>query len=181
MNEIAINENMEFTDLQNIINKAMVAQTKQLAKQLQETKEEVETLKEQVDISQEKAETLRELELKRHRAEEHRFGYVGQSDLGQIFQVSIGAKTMGKLLRLAGLVKSKSRRAEPLRSAIVNGYAKSFMYGDYPSYQWNPEKCIQRIERWLDDKGILDTFYGIDDEKELADYIKDLHYEEFGF
>ena len=81
---------------------------------------------------------------------------------------------MGKLLRLAGIAKSKQSRTEPMRSAIDDGFAKSQMVGEHKSYQWNPEKCIKKIDRWLNKEGIIDEFYKIDDEDKLKEYINEL-------
>jgi hypothetical protein len=167
-----LNRDMDFQTLQNIINKAMAKQDEQLHANMKRLKEEQEKQAERIRIMQEKHEGLRQLELKRHRTEEHRFGFVSLSDLGQCFQVSIGAKTMGKLLRVVGLAKAKQSKTEPLRSAIINEYAKSLMYGDYPAYQWNPERCIKRIDSWLNARGLVDEFYAIDNEKDLAKFIK---------
>ena len=170
-----IENNMSFSELQNQMNQIMVIQQNQLHKMITELKDGQKKIEEKMEIRDLEEESLREVILKDHRVKEHRYGFVGLGDLGQIFTVSIGSITMGKLLRLAGLAKTKQTKTEPLRSAIINNYAKSFMYGDYPSYQWNPARCIEKIERWLDKEGILDEFYAIGDEKELTKYIGDLY------
>ena len=165
-------EGMNFYELQAMINKGMAMQNQQIFKFLQELKEDNEKLTETVEIVKAENESLRELEIKRHRVEENMYGYVSLSDLGQSFQVSIGSKTMGKLLRTVGLAKAKQSKTEPLRSAIVNDYAKSLMYGDHVTYQWNPKKCIEKIDKWLNEMNLIDRFYAIEDENELADFIK---------
>lgn len=170
-----IKKDMQFLDLQALINQAMAMQNEQLHGMIAQIKDEQEKLREELAITQEENENFREMELKRHRVTEHRFGFVGLSDLGQCYQVSIGSKTMGKLLRLAGLAKAKQSKTEPMRTATLNNYAKSIMYGDYPTYQWNPEKCIEKIDRWLESEGRIDTFYSIEDEKELMEYINELY------
>ena len=167
-------EDMQFLDLQNVINQAMAQQGKQLYKMIAELKDEQDKHVEKLSIIQEENQNIREMELKRHRIAAHRIGFVGLSDLGQSYAVSIGSKTMGKLLRIVGLAKTKQSKTEPMRSATLNDYAKSQMYGDYPSYQWNPEKCIEKIDRWLEKEGIIDDFYAISDEKELMEYINEL-------
>lgn len=173
MNEV-ISTGNSFSELQAIINQAMAKQGEQLYKQVLELKENQEQLAQEIQITKMEHENLRELELKRHYTEEDRFGYVSQSDLGQKFDVSIGSKTMGRLLRLVGLAKSKQSKTEPMRTAIVNEFAKSVLYGDWPTYQWNPEKCIKHINRWLDAKNLLEEFYSKSDEAELEAYIKEL-------
>lgn len=170
---------MDFLDLQNIINNAMAKQNEKLYKMVAEIKNKQDKQVEKLSILEDENNNLREIELKRHRVTEHRFGFVGLSDLGQSWEVSIGSKTMGKLLRLAGLAKTKQSKTEPLRSATLNNYAKSMMYGDYPTYQWNPEKCIEKIDRWLEKEELIDTFYAIEDEKALMEYINKL-FEDYG-
>jgi len=175
LNELTnINNNMSFADLQGIINKAMAMQNEQLSRQVKELKEKQEMISKELEITKLEHDNLRELELKRHYTTEDRFGYVSASDLGQKFDVSIGSKTMGTLLRIVGLAKQKQSKTEPLRTSVVNDYAKSLLYGDFPTYQWNPEKCIKKINKWLDENGELEAFYSISDEKELAEFIKKL-------
>lgn len=169
-----IKKDMEFMDLQNIINQAISAQNMQLNKEIAELRDEQAKTSEDLSIFKEEQESLKEIELKRHRVEEHRYGFVSQNDLGQCYDVSIGSKTIGKLLKLVGLAKQKQSKTEPMRSAVVESYAKSIMYGDFPSYQWSPDKCIKRIDYWLNKEGVIDKFYAIDDEKELAQFINDL-------
>ena len=166
------------TELQVIIQRAMQLSLNQLQSEVEKLGDKFERAEEsrQTEFKKinENHEKLRKLELKRHRTEEHRFGFVSLNDLGQCFQVSIGAKTMGKLLRIVGLAKAKQSKTEPLRSTIIDGYAKSLMYGDYPAFQWNPEKCIGKIDRWLNAKGLIDEFYAIDSEDELMKYIQQI-------
>lgn len=169
-----IENNMSFSELQNQMNQIMAMQQHKLQKEVIEIKNEQAKQSEQISIMETENSNLREVQLKEHRVKEHRFGFVGLSDLGQSFEVSIGAKTMGKLLRIVGLAKKKQSKTEPLRSATLNNYAKSKMYGDYPTYQWNPGRCIEKIERWLDKEGLIDEFCSIEDEKELMDYINNL-------
>lgn len=160
-------EKTKFELIQDQINHLMQEQMLEMRKSQIQTEQKLETYIE-------KTEQVREMELKRHRVEEHRYGFVSLSDLGQMFTVSIGSKTTGKLLRLAGLANKKQSKTEPYRKFIVNGFAKSEMYGDFANYKWNPEKCISKIEDWLNESKYLEKFYSIDDENELMEYIKEL-------
>lgn len=182
MNNTALIESvstMNDEQIQVIMNKMVQTQISRTNKQIAEMQEYMEVMKEQISISTEVSQAQLELERKKHRVEQSRFGYVSASDLGQQFQVTVGARTIGHLLRLSGLAKAKQSKTEPLRSAIIGGHAKTTMYGDYPSYQWNPEKCIRKIEKWLDKKGVLDEFYAIEDESELMKFINKLN-EQYG-
>jgi hypothetical protein len=173
--DLIVRKDMSFADLQSAINQLMVRQNEQLHKELKELKSDLVKTRETIEINGLEFENLRNMEIARHRAEEHRFGFVSLSDLGQCFDPSIGSKTMGKLLRMIGLAKDKQSKTEPLRSSIVGDYAKSQMYGDYPSYQWNPEKCIKKIDEWMMGKGLIDEFYSFDDEKKLEEFISKLY------
>lgn len=168
----------KFQELQIKMNEMIVMQQAQLDETLSNIKVEQIQQKERLDIIKQEHENARDVEIKRHRVAERNYGFIGLSDLGQSYEVSIGAKTMGKLLRIVGLAKRK-KRTEPMRSATLNNFAKSIMYGDYPTYQWNPEKCIEKIDVWLEDNGFIDEFYSIAEEKELMEYINNL-YERYG-
>lgn len=167
--------NLDFLDLQNIINEAMAKQQSQLYKEMAELKDRQDKQDEKLSITKQENSYIREMEVKRHRAEKHAWGFVSLGDLGQLYEVSIGSKTMGKLLRLAGIAQKASSITKPLRSAISSEFAKSRMYGEYATYQYNPKKCIEKIDRWLDKESILEEFYSIDNEKELGDYINNLY------
>lgn len=167
--------NNRFLELQAIINQAMAEQNNHLHQALAEIKEEQEMLKEEIAIAKEENEQLREMDLKKHRVTEHRYGFISLGDLGQMFDVSISSQRMGKLLRLVGIAMAGSSKTEPYRTAIQDGYAKSMMYGDFPTYQYNPDKCIRKIERWLEKREKLEEFFSIPDEKELAKYIDELY------
>lgn len=174
MNELTINNEMSFSDLQNIINKAFSMQNEKLHLEVKDLKENQEKLTKEVELSKTDNDNLRDMEISRHRSLESRFGFVSLNDLGQMYQTSIGSKTMGKLLRLSGIAKNKESKTEPFRSFIVNGYAKSQMYGDNVTYQYNPEKCITKIDKWLDSVGVVNEFYSIEDENKLMKYINEL-------
>ena len=79
---------------------------------------------------------------------------------------------MGILLRLSGIAKSKQSTTEPLAEMVRADYAKSqdTNWGGV-IWQWNSEKCIGKIDRWLEKEGLIDQFYSITDEKELMRYI----------
>ncbi len=173
------NQELAFQELQVKMNEMITMQQNALNKSLRDLKGEQERQGTKLELVQKDYQKAIDVEIKRHRVAEHRFGFVGLSDLGQSYEVSIGAKTMGKLLRMAGLAKKKQSKTEPMRSATLNDYAKSMMYGDYPTYQWNPEKCIEKIDVWLEDKGFIDEFYSIAEEKELMEYINNL-FESYG-
>jgi len=169
----------DFDKQQLIINQVLSRQNEILNKKLREMSDRVDKVEETQVQENEKTNQLREMELKRHRVTEDRFGYVSLNDLGQKFEVSIGSKTMGQLLRLVGLAKTKQSKTEPYRQSTVDDYAKSILYGNFPTYQWNPERCIKRIDRWLTDNGYIEKFYLITDEEELMRFIQDLA-KEFG-
>ena len=153
---------------------------KKYEEKLEQLDNVVKKQNEELSIVRAENESIRELEISRHITDKDRFGYVSQSDLGKKFDVSIGSGMMGKLLRIVGLAKQKQSTTEPMRFAILENYAKSIMYGgEYPSYQWNPERTINKIKIWLEGEGLLVTFFSKTTEKELHEYINEL-YEMYG-
>lgn len=152
-----------------------ILQHRILQRRMKDYEARLKRIEETQIIDRERSNQLLELERKRHRVAENRFGFVSLSDLGQQFTVSIGSKTMGNLLRIVGIAKAKQSITEPYREYITSGYAKSEMHRERPIYQYNPEKCIEKIDRWLKKHGLVDEFYSIDNEKELMAYINNLH------
>jgi hypothetical protein len=171
-------ENMDDTQLDMVQKKIYTMQLQKLDRALAEVTDKVEKLEEARNIDKEMSEKQLELERKRHRVAENRFGYIGLSDLGKQFSVTIGAKTMGQLLRVAGIAKAKQSVTEPYAEMVRQEYAKTvdttFGANIYKTYQWNSEKCIAKIERWLEKHNLIDQFYSIDNEKELMRFIQEL-------
>lgn len=171
-------EQLDDAQLDLISKKIYALQFQKLDRAISEVVEKVNVLEQAREIDKELHEKTLELERKRHRVAEHRFGYIGLSDLGKQFNVTIGAKTMGSLLRIAGIAKSKQSTTEPYAEMVREGYAKTVdtTFGNtvYKTYQWNSEKCIAKIERWLEKHDHIDQFYSIDNEKDLMKFIQDL-------
>jgi|GEM_PF-1877608 len=130
----------------------------------------------QIELEQAKLEHKKQLEMEiaRHRVTESKFGFVSLTDLGLKFQVSIGPKVFGKLLRVVGICHPKSKQTIPFRKMIDEGFAETDDRYDVHgkmNYRYNPEKCIKKIDRWLTDHGRLDEFYSATNEKERAEFI----------
>lgn len=171
-------EQLDQPQLDMIQKKIYQMQLASLTQALVNVSDKVEKLEQARELDKEIQEKQLELERKRHRIAEHRFGYIGLSDLGKQFNVTIGAKTMGALLRIAGVAKAKQSTTEPYAEMVRDGYAKTVdtTFGNtiYKTYQWNSEKCISKIERWLEKHDHIDQFYSIDNEKDLMKFIQDL-------
>lgn len=168
-------EQLDDTQLDMVQKKIYAMQIQKLDRALSEVTEKVNMLEQTIEIEKEMHEKSLELERKRHRVTENRFGFIGLSDLGKQFTVTIGSKTMGALLRVVGIAKAKQSVTEPYAELVRQGYAKSqdTQWGGVV-WQWNPEKCITKIEKWLDKKNLIDTFYSIDNEKDLMKFIQEL-------
>ena len=122
-----------------------------------------------------------DLERKRHRVEESKFGFVSQNDLGKHFQLPIGSVMMGRLLRVSKICKiSKNRTTEPYTKFITTKkIAKSgITQSGHIFHQYNPDGCIKEIENWLGKAGYLNKFYSIEDQKDLYVFINEL-FEEY--
>ena len=175
-NLVAVNnyiQSLNPAELEMIQKQIYEIQFSQIKQALRDVEDEVIKLKESREIDKEIQGKQLELERARHRKAENRFGHISLSDLGNQYKVSIGSKTMGILLRLSGIAKSKQSTTEPLAEMVRADYAKSqdTNWGGV-IWQWNSEKCIGKIDRWLEKEGLIDQFYSITDEKELMRYIQ---------
>ncbi len=175
-NLVSINnyiQSLNPAELEMIQKQIYEIQFSQIKQALRNVEDEVTKLKESREIDKEIQEKQLELERARHRKAENRFGHISLSDLGNQYKVSIGSKTMGILLRLAGIAKSKQSTTEPLAEMVRADFAKSqdTNWGGI-IWQWNSERCIGKIDRWLEKEGLIDQFYSITDEKELMRYIQ---------
>lgn len=159
-----------------IINRQMADISKRMGSleaQVTEQADGLVKLRKEHELSKTLSEEQLELERKRHRRAEDLNGFKSQRDLGFCYSVSVGSKSMGMLLKMSGIA-TKNNRTTPTSYSIKFGYAKSLMYGDYPTFQYNPDKCIKKIDRWLEDKGLINEFYSYNNEVDLQKFISGL-------
>lgn len=175
MNSLMNFDELSIEELQVMQERIVSIRMKKLEHELEETKSLIIKQSKELEIVREENKMNLELERARHRKAENRYGYISLSDLGNQFTVAIGSKTMGTLLRLVGIAKAKQSITEPMAESIRADYAKS---QDTPwggiIWQWNSERCIEKIDRWLKREEIIDQFYSFTDERELMAYIKHL-------
>lgn len=130
----------------------------------------------QIELEQAKLDHKKhlDLEIARHRVTESKYGFVALTDLGLRFQVTIGPKMIGKLLRVVGVCLPGASQTTPFRRMIDEGFAKTDDRYDVhgkTNYKYNPDKCIKKIDRWLTDHGHIEQFYSATNEKERAEFI----------
>ncbi len=108
-----------------------------------------------------------------------RYGWVNQGDFGRFFEKSIGAKTMGKLLKAVGLAMKSKGSTTPYRHNIpkyamttVNRNSAGY---DFTAVQWNYENCMEYINEWLQEHGYYEAFYSVRSTKEMGIFINNLY------
>jgi len=105
--------------------------------------------------------------------------YLTQSEFGTRFNNKIGAKYIGKLLKIVGLAKKSYGRTVPYQE-FVPKYATNIINNDREVdydifYKWNYNNCSKYINQWLLDNDYHDKFYGIIDKEELIKFIDSLY------
>jgi len=142
--------------------------------------QETEALKLSIERQKEDAEKQLELERKRHRVTESKFGFVTLRELGVKYDVPMGNKTMAKLLKIAGLAitridKDNKGYTAAKMECIRDNTATNDTYEGHDTYKWNPEKTMNKIDRWLEKNGYIDQFYACEDQTELYKLINELY------
>lgn len=185
--ELEVRNNNTFDIRQAEITKLLLEQNQYLNNEIMQLKSNI-AKQEDIQLKQDKkivlleeeSKSTRQFEISRHMIEDNSFEYVGLAILGQQFNVTIGAKTMGKFLKVIGLAKV-SKQTTPLRVAINERYAEVRWIEDSnygvkrKNYVWNPERVVLKVQRWLESKGLLENFLNITDAKELHQFINELY------
>jgi len=124
-----------------------------------------------------KADNERKLQVAKNSMQvaQNKWGFISQTDFGLHFKVSIGSGTVGKLFKIIGLALPSKGNTTPYRKYIENGTATSDETLGYPIVKWNYEKCVKRLDKWLEEKELTETFYSIEKEKDLMKYINSLY------
>lgn len=151
---------------------------KNIEKQLLQTRDDIKKIDEKITILTEENKNAVDVAIQSLRANHTKYGYVSQGDFGRFFEVSIGSKTIGKLLRVVGLAMKTKGDTTPYRSMIpkyaetsinkINGY-------DRTTIRWHYENCLDKIEEWLKEYHYYEKFYSMSTEKEMKIFIDDLY------
>ena len=162
-------EQMELLQTQIMIKR--ITNTEQM---LKNHSDKILKIQEEQKIMEEEQEKKLEVAVNSLRVKELTYEYVNQRDFGAGFSVSIGAGTIGKLLRLIGLAQKSEGKTQPLRKSIPK-YAKHRAVKHYTAPVWHYENCLNKLDQYLKDNGIYEKFYSIQNEKDLKKYIDNLY------
>ncbi|HNR88552.1 MAG TPA: hypothetical protein PKM65_09460 [Spirochaetota bacterium] len=105
---------------------------------------------------------------------EPKFEYVNLAKLGYSFNPSVGAKTMGVLLRKVGLARRDLGDTSPCREFIENKLAMSRAGENYATFNWHLERTLAYIDEWLKERNLFEEFYSCREERKLERFIKEL-------
>lgn len=108
--------------------------------------------------------------------QDNKQGYLTQSDFGRSFAREVGAKYVGRLFRVVGLAKRSKKETVPYEKFIPNYSMNKLDYeGKSVSYRWNYNKCVEFIDKWLNNNDYFEKFYSITDKDSLEYYIDSLY------
>lgn len=181
MNELINFENNDFEGLQAMSNQIMSQQLVLLNNKLTQLQSGQAKTEQKLSILQDEFSQTKEMMVSNMRINDRTDKFVNQNNFGSNFRVKIGSVTVGKLLKVVGLAKVSIRKTEPYQISVESGYAITDKYIDnitgeeYRSYKWNYKKCLEKIEDWLSNHGLLEQFYSICTEKEMAKFINTLY------
>lgn len=177
MNELMQIDNLGMEELQILSEKIMAKKMTMLQKQVEEVKSDLSKTNEKVkNIENQQAKTL-DVAINSMRVNQPKYGYVNQGDFGRFFTVSIGAKTLGKLLKIVGIAMKNKNDATPYRDRIPK-YAITEAYEKYTAVKWNYDECLNVIDKWLKENGYFESFYSCKTQSELEKFINSI-YEKF--
>ncbi len=108
------------------------------------------------------------------RVKQPKYGYVNQGDFGRFFTVSIGSRTMGKLLKVVGLAMKNKNQTTPYREHIPK-CAMTEANENYTAVRWNYEKCLDYIDGWLKENDYFESFYSISSPRDMEKFINQLY------
>ena len=167
MNSLTIIETLSPDELQ-------ILQEKITEKRLMMIQEALKAVSGKLEKLEEKQDRTLEVAINSVRVKQSQYDYINQKEFGNCFTISIGSKTVGKLLKAVGLAQSSLSKTTPYRHFIPK-YAKVMANQDFSAYVWHYENCLNFIDKWLSEKGHYEKFYSIETEKELEIFIDELY------
>lgn len=169
----SISESMvaQFLVVSNERMKRMESELKSIVDRIEKNDQSVQNEIQSIKDEQQK---VLDVAINSMRVNQPKYDYVRQGEFGRFFDVSIGSGYVGKLFRIVGLAQKGKSRTIPYRSKIPQ-YAKVITSKEFESYVWHFNKCMDAIDEWLKKHGYYTEFYSIETEKEMYDFINDLH------
>ncbi|AYK07716.1 hypothetical protein [Brevibacillus laterosporus] len=169
--------------LQNIAMMALQAQVTKIQDVIEETKDEsrktrkeVQIIKEQVNDMRDTSQRTLEVAVNSLRVKEPREGWIGLNAFGKCFAVTISGTRMGRLFRVIGLALSSTDRTTPYKQYLSpEKYVVNRPTDHGPNYKWNYKRCLHKLDTWLQDHDLFEEFYSICDEREMENFIDELH------
>ena len=126
--------------------------------------------------SKEDNERIQEALDEQTKLKENKSGYVNQRDFGASFNLKMGSKTVGKLLKIVGLAMKNSKTTKPYESKCPK-YAQTIVDQELGrvTYKWNYNDCIKVIDKWLKDNNNYEKFYSITNKEHMIKFINGLY------
>lgn len=118
---------------------------------------------------------VKQIQIASTRVRQPRYEYVSQGDFGRHFNVSISSVRIGKLLKIVGLAQPSKGKLAPYRQYVNSGHAIRRDDEKYTHHHWHFQKCLKKIDKWLDANNHLTRFYSITETKELDRFIDGLY------
>lgn len=107
---------------------------------------------------------------------ENEFGndWLGQKDLGLLYEPVISSHQMGHILRKIGMAMKNKTITTPLQKTINAGFVKRGYASNFTAWYWYADKVKNDFEKYLKKNGLYDKFLGINTEKEMEDFINNI-------
>lgn len=175
--------NYDDNSLDVISSKIMDVRIKKTQKKLEELQNVViknnEALNIRINDVDKKAAEAVEIGKAKAKIDEGYEGYISQGELGDKFQLKIGSRQVGDLLRIVGIAIKKSKITTPYHDKVPK-YAKiryqPDIYGnEHEQFVWNQSECMIAIDDWLEKHNKTKEFYSCTSTGKLAKYIKQLY------
>lgn len=175
---------MSFEQLQLLTQQTLALQIKKVVDMVEEIKDKQTKTEKKMDIIQDELSSkilqVEQLSKSNLRSSEPRFGnWMHLSTFGKQFNTVIGAKTMGKLLRVVGLAQRSKNTTEPYFDKVgKERYVMRTVYDGRACWLWNYKRCIEYIDMWLEREGYYTKFYdlvSLGNEQKLKEFIDHLH------
>ena len=163
-------------DLTNII----IQFSNTATKDINEVRKQNTELKLEFDEYKHQQEKEKEVAINAIRLSQGLDGYCNQKDFGNRYKFKIGSKSVGKLLRVCEIaMKSRTSSTIPYDN-LCPTYAKPTTFKSPQGYEvqtfkWNYEKCVKKIDKWLNEHDLLDQIYSLSTPAEAEKFIANLH------
>ena len=104
-------------------------------------------------------------------ADEFGEDWLGQKDIGLLFEPNLSSHQVGHMLRATGFAMKKRSKTTPTQATITRGFCRRNVNNNYDGLQWYAPKIKKSFVKYFKNKGVYEEILNAIDTKTITEII----------